>query len=222
VRKRVLIVACLVALLLTAGVFYGAREVLFRGFSTIENEQATLNIERVRRALQTDIDQLSTTTADYVLWNDASNFGRETLDTLRVQLVWTTDIEGHTVVALTSKAAPPGVLTTIQPDVMGALRSTAPRLVSTGSTPGLHLIRLPDGVLAFATLRAVRTDRPDSVAGTLLLGRYLDDALVARLAETSQSPVRLTLLDEKGKPTTAVSRKVADWLGARSLSDVLI
>ncbi len=214
-RKQVLIFACLVALLLTAAVFYGAREVLFRGFSTIENEQAALGIGRVRKALQTDIDQLDATTADYVLWNDPGNFSRETLDTLRVQLVWSTDVEGRTVVALTSRAAPPGVLTNIQPEVMGALKSTGSLLVSSGSAPGLHLVRLPDGVLAFAT-------RPGSASGTLLFGRYVDDAVIARVADTSQSPVRLTFFDEKGKPTTAVSQRVADWLNARAPSDELI
>ena len=217
-RKQVLIIACLVALLLTAGVFYGAREVLFHGFSTIETEQATLGIERVRKALQTDVDQLSATTAGYLLLNEPGNFSREALDTLHVQLVWVTDVDGRTVAALSSKAAPPGVLMTIQPEVMGTLKSRAPLLVSSGSAPGLHLLRLPDGVLAFA----VRADRSDSAAGTLLLGRYLDDALVTRVADTSQSRVRLTLVDEKGKPTTAVSQSVADWLSTRSPSDVLI
>jgi diguanylate cyclase (GGDEF)-like protein len=214
VRKQVLIFACLVALALTAGVFYGAREVLFRGFSTIESEQATLGIERVRKALQTDVDQLNAATADYILWNDRGNFSRETLDTLHVQLVWTADVDGRSVVALTSKAAPPGVLTAIQPEVMGALKSRASLLLSSGSAPGLHLVRLPDGVLAFATLRAS--------AGTLLFGRYLDDALIARVADTSQSPVRLTVVDAKGEPTTAVPQSVADWLRARPPADQLI
>ena len=219
-RKRILIAVCLAALALTAGVFYGAREVLLHGFSTIESEQASVGIERVRNSLQTDVDQLSTTTADYLLWNDPTNFTRETLDTLRVQLVWTTDIEGRTVVALTSRDVPPGVLTSISPEVMGVLRRSLPLLLSSEARP--RFVRLPDGVLAFAALRAVRMDRAGIARGTLILGRYLDEALIARLAQTSQSPVRLTLLDAKGKPVGPVPRAVTDWLSSGSASEELI
>jgi diguanylate cyclase (GGDEF)-like protein len=220
-RKQVLVLASLGALALTVGVFYGAREVLFLGFSTIEREQAKLSIERVRKALEMDVDQLDTTTADYVLWNDAGNFSRETLDTLHVQLVWSTDIDGQTVIALTSKGSPPGVLTTLQPEVMEVLKRHAPALQASGSAPGLHLIRLPDGVLAFAAFHALHADR-SGPAGTLLFGRYLDDSLVARVQETSQSPVHLTLLNDKGRPTSIVPHAVDDWVAARSPSDVLI
>ncbi len=220
-RKQVLILACLAALALTVGVFYGAREVLFLGFSTIEREQAKLSIERVRKALERDVDQLDTTTADYVLWNDARNFTRETLDTLHVQLVWSTHIDGLTGVALTLRAAPPGVLMSIQPEVMEVLKRQAPLIQASGSTPGLHVLRLPDGVIAFAAFHALHTD-PGSSTGTLLFGRYLDDSLVTRLQETSQSPVHLTLLDDKGKPTSVVPHAVDDWVSSRSPSDVLI
>jgi len=221
-RKRVLIAVCLAALALTAGVFYGAREVLLHGFSTIESEQARLGIERVRNSLQTDVDQLSTTTADYLLWNDPTNFTRETLDTLRVQLVWTTDIEGRTVVALTSRDVPPGVLTSISPDVMGVLESTVPRLLSSEAGSRPRFVRLPDGALAFAALRAVRMDRTGIARGTLVLGRYLDEALVTRLAQTSQSPVRLTFLDGKGNPVGPVPPAVAHWLSSGSASEELV
>src|SRR5581483_7241784 len=48
--------------------------------------------------------------------------------------------------------------------------------------------------------------------GTLLFGRYLDARLIERLERTSQSAVRATLLDERGKPLVSVPPAVADWL----------
>jgi diguanylate cyclase (GGDEF)-like protein len=236
-RKQVLITACLAALAITAGVFYGARQVLFHSFATIESEQAKLSIERVRKALESDIDQLDSTTADYALWNDAhdflqglgngpgfiaSNFTSETLNTLRVQLVWITDVDGQTVVGLTSRDASGG-LKPIPADVMAVLQSDAPLLVAQGSSPAapLRLVRTPSGILAFAALHVLRTDRTGPSAGTLVFGRYLDGAVVARVAQTSQSLVHLTLLDDKGQPTSDVPQIVADWLGGPS-DDVLV
>ena len=237
-RKQVLIAACLAALAVIAGVFYGSREVLFHSFATIEGEQAKLSVERVRKALQADIGQLDISAADYALWNDAhefllgrgpnfiaSNFTAETFDTLHLQLVWITDVNGRTVVALTTKSAADGGLTTLAPDVMATLESNAALLLSPdpSSDPTVRLLRLPNGVLAFAALHVLRTDRTGPAAGTLVFGRYLDDALIARVAETSQSPVRLTFLNEKGKPTSAVPHAVMDWLSSRSISsDVLV
>ncbi len=229
-RKQVLIAACLAALAVIAGVFYGARAVLFESFSTIEGEQARLSIERVRKALQADIGQLDTTAADYALWNDAhdfllgrgsdfiaSNFTGETLDSLRVQLVWITDVTGHTVIALTTRNGTGTALTAIPPNVMATLQSNASLLVSHEAPTGqsVRLMRLPNGVIAFAAMRVLRTDRTGPAAGTLVFGRYLDDALIARVAETSQSPVHLTFLNDRGRPTSLVPQAVNEWLGSR-------
>ena len=233
-RRQVLIAACLAALTVIAGVFYGARAVLFHSFATIEVEQAKLSIERVNKALQADIGQLETTAADYALWNDAhefllgrdsnfvaSNFTSETLESLRVQLVWITDVTGHTVIALTTRNGTGTALAAIPPNVMATLQSNASLLTSSDSPPGqVRLLRLPNGVLAFAAMHVTRTDRTGPTAGTLVFGRYLDDALTARVAETSQSPVHLTFLNERGGPTGLVPQAVREWLGARTRMEI--
>ena len=236
-RKQLLITASLAALAITAGVFVVARQVLFHSFATIEREQAKLSIERVRKALESDVDQLDSTTADYALWNDAhdflvgtgngprfiaSNFTGETLSSLRVQLVWITDVDGRTVVSLTSRNADGG-LKPIPAEVLGVLQSDAPLLVSGGHSPAqpLRLLRVPNGILAFAALHVLRTDRSGPAAGTLVFGRYLDDSVMTRVAETSQSPVHFMPLDERRKPDSSAPQAVIDWLSAPA-EDVLV
>ena len=46
----------------------------------------------------------------------------------------------------------------------------------------------------------------------LVFGHYFDNALITRLEETSQSPVKLILLDSHGVPMADVNNSVARWL----------
>ena len=236
-RKQVLIAACLGALALIAGVFYGARQVLVHSFATIETEQAKLNIERVRKALEADLHQLDASATDYALWNDAydfllgrapnfvaSNFTGMTLDTLGVQLVWMADKQGRTVVNLTTRGGANGDTSLIPPNVLARLQESLPLLLSPDvADQPVRLLRLQHGVLAFAALRVLRTARTGPPVGTLVFGRYIDDMMAAQLAETSQAPVKLTFLNERGAPTGTVPRAVTDWLNSQSSGpDVLV
>ena len=44
-----------------------------------------------------------------------------------------------------------------------------------------------------------RDSHPGASVGTLVFGRYVDDRILQRLEQTSQLPVRATLLDPSGK-----------------------
>jgi len=59
-------------------------------------------------------------------------------------------------------------------------------------------MRVPGGVLAFSAVRVLRTNHEGPSPGMLVFGHYFDDALIRRLEETSQSPVKLILLDDHG------------------------
>ena len=226
-RKQVLIAACLAALAVIAGVFFVARGILVHSFATIEGEQARLSIERVRKALQADIEQLDAATADYALRNDAydflsghgpdfvaTNFSRATLDTLHIQLVWIADAQGGTVVNLTSSEDSGEPLVAIPPAALTVLKQSAPSLAAPtpSSDHPARLIRLPGGILAFSAMYVLRTDRSGPPAGILVFGRYLDDTLTARLAETSQSPVRLTLVGDSDEPDATDRFATGEWL----------
>ena len=226
-RKQVLIAACLAALAVIAGVFFVARGILVHSFATIEGEQARLSIERVRKALQADIEQLDAATADYALRNDAydflsghgpdfvaTNFSRATLDTLHIQLVWIADAQGRTVVNLTSTEDSGEPLVAIPPAALTVLKQSAPSLAvpAPSSDHPARLIRLPGGILAFSAMHVLRTDRSGPPAGILVFGRYLDDTLTARLAETSQSPVRLRLVADNDQPDAADRFAAGEWL----------
>jgi diguanylate cyclase (GGDEF)-like protein len=228
-RKQILLIACLVAVALIAGVFYSARTVLSRSFAGIEADEARQSIERVRQALQADLHQLDVAAEDNALWDDLyefiqggnpdfldHSFTRRSLENIHVDVVWVFDNAGRTVVQLATADGSPNGLKQLDPATIASLRSYG-SLLRTPDGPGapsLRLLRMPEGAMAVAVRRILRNSAPGPSAGTLVFGRYLQGSLIERLEQTSQSPVRATLLDEHGGPLVSVPQSVNDWLAS--------
>jgi diguanylate cyclase (GGDEF)-like protein len=224
-RKKILWAACLAAVVLIVGVFYAARTVLSHSFASIEADEARQSTERVRQALQADLHQLDVAVEDYALWDDFYDFvksgtrdqldhyfSRRGLDNIHVDVVWVVDEQGRTVVQLATDA--PAGLTQLSPATLASLRSYTSLLRATPGTSKrtAQFVRTPLGAMAVAVRSINRDLRPAASAGTLVFGRYLRTGLIERLEQTSQSPVRATLLDERGRPLLSVPPAVGEWL----------
>jgi diguanylate cyclase (GGDEF)-like protein len=236
-RKKILWAACLAAMVLIVGVFYAARTVLSHSFASIEADEARQSTERVRQALQADLHQLDVAVEDYALWDDFYDFvrtgtpdqldhyfSRRGLDNIHVDVVWVVDVKGRTVLQLDTDA-PAGGLTQLSPATLASLRSYTSLLQATPDTSKrtAQFVRMPLGAMAVAVRQINRDLRPAASAGTLVFGRYLRNGLIERLEQTSQSPVRATLLDERGRPLLSVPPAVGEWLASvGSGPDVLI
>ena len=234
-HKKTLIAACVGALALIVVVFSSTRFVLVHSFATIEADEARQSIERVNQALQMELHQLRAAAVDNGHWDQtydyvrghrenfiSENFSWYGFDTLRIHLLWIGDDTGKTFVSLGSRGAAPGILQQLNPDLVTRIQKYALTLVPRDSVDSaVRLMRVADGVLAFSAVRILRSNREGQSPGVLVFGHYFDDALIERLEETSQSPVKLILLDEDGAPMAAVNSTVSHWL-ASTPSDTLI
>jgi len=236
-HKKTLIAACLGALALIVVVFSSTRFLLLHSFRTIETAEARQSIERVNQALQMELQRLATAAIDNGHWDVAfdyangrhdsfvtENFTRDGLDVIRMQVVWIADASGKTRVSLGTRGAPPGTLLQLPPDLLARIEKYAPALVTADSTEApVRLMRVPDGVLAFSTVRILRSNHGGPSPGLLVFGHYFDDEVLQHLEVTSQSPVKLILLDEHGAALANVQNPVAQWLAAVSQhNDTLI
>ena len=229
-RKPLVLAACLAAVCLIVGVFYAARVALGLSFARIEAEEARQGTERIRQALQADLRQLDVAAQDYALWDDFYDFVKRRdptvidhffsyagLDNIDVDVVWVVDESNHTLVQILADD-PRGGLRPLPPELLNSLVSYAPLLRQIASSPvqrPAQFVRMPGGAMAVAVRRVLRESTPSSPSiGTFVFGRYLDATVIERLQQTSQAPVRVTVLDEKGKPQDSVSAAVADWLAA--------
>jgi diguanylate cyclase (GGDEF)-like protein len=220
--------------MLIAAVFYCARTALIHSFASIEADEARHGLERVRQALRADLHQLEVAAEDYAVWDDFDEFvkdggkpelldhyfSRRGLDNIHVDVVWVVDHEGRTVVQLATDD-PKGGLRPISPTTLKSLQAYS-SLFQRGAREA-RLVRMPGGAMAVAIRHVAPDMRPTLSDGTLVFGRYLDAGLIQRLEQTSQEPVRATLLDEHGKPAVGVPPAVADWLAIRGPgSDMLV
>ena len=124
-------------------------------------------------------------------------------------------MQGRTVLQLDTDA-PAGGLTQLSPATLASLRSYTSLLQATPDTSKrtAQFVRMPLGAMAVAVRQINRDLRPAASAGTLVFGRYLRNGLIERLEQTSQSPVRATLLDERGRPLLSVPPAVGEWLAS--------
>ena len=237
-RKQILLAASVVAVALVAGVFYTARTVLSHSFARLEADEARQSVERVRQALQADLRQLDVATEDYALWDDFYDFvkaganprlldhffSRRGLDNIHVNIVWVIDDVGRTVVDLSTEG-PDGTLLPINPRTLASLKSydALIRTATEHRQRPAQLVRVPGGAMAVAVRPVSLELQPSVSTGTLVFGRYVDNALIERLRQTSQSPVRATMLDQAGKPLLSVPFAVGAWLDSIDQgSDILI
>jgi diguanylate cyclase (GGDEF)-like protein len=225
-HKKTLIAACLGALALIVVVFSSTRLLLLHSFQTIEASEARQSIERVNQAFQMELQRLATSAIDNGHWDQAfeyanqrndkfidENFTRDGLDVIRMQVLWIGDATGRTSISRGTRGAQPGTLVQLPPDLLARIEKYAPALVTGDSVEApVRLMRVSDGVLAFAAVRILRTNSGGPSPGLLVFGHYLDDEVMRRLEETSQSPVKLILLDEHGVATAAIHDSVAHWL----------
>ncbi|MFL6600327.1 MAG: putative bifunctional diguanylate cyclase/phosphodiesterase [Steroidobacteraceae bacterium] len=235
-QKKTLIAACLGALALIVVVFSSTRFLLLHSFQTIEASEARQSVERVNQSLRMELQRLATSATDNGHWDQAfeyangrndefvrENFTRDGLDVIHMQLLWIGDAKGKTLISRGTRGAPPGTVPPLGPDLLARIEKYAPTLVAADSTDApVRLMRVPDGVLAFSTVRILRSNHGGPSPGLLVFGHYFDDEVIRHLEETSQSPVKLILLDEHGAALAAVHDSVAEWLATTTGSDTFI
>jgi diguanylate cyclase (GGDEF)-like protein len=236
-QKKTLIAACFGAFALIVGIFASTRYILAHSFAAIEADEARHSIERVNQTMQMELHQLSAAAKDNGQWDQAfdyvrgnrpnfvnENFTRYGLDTLRVHVIWIGDGAGRTLVGLGTRNAAPGTLISLDAELLHRIQRYAPELVPADSTDSpVGLMRVPDGLLAFSAVRIFRSNHQGSSAGIMVFGHYVDDAMVKRLEEASQSPVKLILVDDHGVPAADVGSAAVQWLeAARPHDDTLI
>lgn len=230
-RKTVLIGG--VALLVGLSIAWTASQLIVtRGFRRVEDEGIRSDVQRAQKAIANELAQLKATDGDWAWWDDTYAFVRhraptyvrdnladQAFATLGINLMVFVDASGRVVYSKAIDLAsgrgipvPESLLGQIRP---GSTLLALPSLQSSVS----GLVALPEEPLLVAATPILTSDYRGPPAGTLIVGRYLDAALVSMLATQTNLRVAVRPYDDRALPSDF--RTARDTLGAGTAVDVL-
>lgn len=222
--KHKIALMVIAAFLLSGSLDYAIqRLVIMPSYVALEREEAEKNARRVVEAINRELQLLSPSVADWAYWDDTYRFAAErgagyvevnlaegALDNLKVSLLNIYDLDGELLVGRAQNRTEED-----RPD-LGEL--SAPRLPAdhpllrhpelTGAVAGI--IGTPRAPLLVVAMPVLTGDRRGPARGTLLMGRFLDEAALRRVAE--QTGLRLAALP------AATEVPEAGWLRANPLA----
>ena len=176
---------------------------VFPSFIELENHEATSDVHRAVAAIEAKIANTSVTVNDYSSWDDTYAFALEGGDDY-LEENYTQDAIGHLNLALISirdrsgkalfeagyqsdagQAQPAG-------DLAGALIDPQGSLVATSDESGRRgLLMTPAGPMILASRPILKSGGDGPFAGTLVMGRRLDEQMVADLNEATRVSFRI-------------------------------
>jgi len=179
--------------------FIVLKEVVAPAFDELELSEAQTNLNRAEKAIANDLENLSAITGDWGLWDDAydfvtgdypafedSNLDRPTLTNLDLALLAVYGADGELIwgqVDNGDSASDVGVL-----GILESGTATARRLIS-HSDPARHtdgLINSGLGPMLISSWPVVRSDGTGPIAGTMIMGQFLNEDRLLRLRERTE------------------------------------
>jgi signal transduction histidine kinase len=193
-------------LLIIVGTFYGviillffiSRNILLGSYSDLENQSTHQDVERVLTAYSQVLSSLDTTAADLAAWDDTyafiadpgenyirSNLTDSTFTQLGLNLMLYMDSSGQSVFGkafdLENDMEIP-----LPPDLSAYLAENDLLVTQRNAESGYSgTIVLPEGPMMISSHPILTSQNQGPVRGTLIMGRYLDTAGIAELAETT-------------------------------------
>jgi len=223
-RRKILLVISIMLVGLIAILYAASSTILLRGFAAVEERDTRQNVERALDALSNDVVNLDSSTRDYASWDDTyafiedaneayveANLVDTTFSNLELNLMVFVHSSGRIVFSkafdLQNQEETPFPESLQAHLAAGSLLLQHPDLES-GLT---GLILLPEGALLVASRPILTSYYEGPARGTLMMGRYLDDAQIEHLAEITHVSLAVRRFDDE--------QMLADWAVSASLLD---
>jgi len=177
-------------------------------FGQLELAEARTNLTRAERAIQNDLDTLTAITRDWALWDDAydyvrgeypafedSNLERPTLNNLGLSLLAVYDADGRRIwgqLLYDGQEARLETLGVLDNDTNAAdflIRHRDPTARISG------LLRTNLGPMLLSSWPVLRSDGSGPIAGTMLMGQFMDAARADGLRSRTEVNLRWTPID---------------------------
>ncbi len=206
-KNETLMVSFIGMLVILMILLFSANTIVLKSFRALEKEDSLDHLKRIASAINNELDALNAWAGDYATWDDtyrfmqdgnaefvASNMTDSSLSQLKIDLIAFVRPNGEIVLAKTvsNKRSQPQPF---PPDLLPHLAADSPliQLLSAGSAK--------QGILSLATplmivARPILTSNGNGpTAGSLIMGRFLNAAEIARLGNLSRVPFTITRVE---------------------------
>ncbi|MBN1814543.1 MAG: GAF domain-containing protein [Anaerolineae bacterium] len=200
-RNKTLISISLTIVFLVVLLYVSSRLILLNGFARLEEENVLQNLESALNTIQNDVDALDAMVFDWASWDDTyafvadgnqdyvdSNLVDETFPNIRLNFILYVNAAGDLVYGkgydLQNEEQIPIPESLFEHTTGDSL--LARHTETDSSIKGLVL--LPEGPLIVASRPIPTSEEEGPIRGALIMARYLDDAEIELLTETSLIP----------------------------------
>jgi len=190
--------------------------VVMPAFAHLEHQSALRDVDRCVNALERDIEGLSNFANDWAAWDDTyqyvqdrnetyakANFMDETFESAHLSLLYIVDSNQEVVWGESRDLETLEVLDV--PDVCAVLREKSGFLTAHQSADDARagILLTSQGPLLIASRPIITSKREGPIRGSVVMGRYLNEAEIASLAERTHVSVNVWTVTEATMPTEA-------------------
>jgi PAS domain S-box-containing protein len=215
-RQRALWSIGIAISLLAAGLYGVSRWVILNGFEKLEREETRQSLSRVNDAIQNDLAEMSRNAAQYSAWDQTYTYAHTgdpqfvkselpdaTFASLKINFIVLLDPHGRVLFRKgydwdRSAAAP------VPPDLLRQLTPTFAlgHIASLGDTKS-GIVVLSEGPALVVSQPILTSDNRGPVAGTFVMGRWLDAQELSRLSAVTHIDMTVAVLKDRSASAQA-------------------
>lgn len=201
---------------------------IFPSFIDLERKQAVDNQKRVLSAIELQTLDLYKTSGDYAVWDATydfaggkgsptyleDNYYGSSIKNIDVDFVAIEDRAGNSLYGAIYQTEPTGVVAS-RPLSLAEIDSERALLATSDKGGRRGLLMTARGPLLVGASPVLRTGGEGPYAGTLVMGRYLDEIHLEELRETTRADFRLFDVADEGNLDPAESAALAKLLAGQ-------
>ena len=227
--KAILFIAITLAVLLALQQAL-MHSVVLRGFSDYERQLVSQRVDLTRRLIRSEIDLFADRFVDWAAWDDmyayvndgnqafhGSNLTPTSLSSIRVNYLGVFDTKGQATFE-TGADFRDGVYTNIPEGLKDFLKTSDFLRHPDERSSKSGMLCLRAGVLMLASRPIVTSEYAGPIRGTLVVGRWLDEIEIARIATLRGLPLDLKVLQPAGGEVIGAYESSNSQYGGRRVS----
>ncbi len=211
-RIKTAVIITLTVIILISVAYIVSLVPLDKAFSELEKEDMSKNLERLRNSISYEINGINSTLSDWSAWDDTykfmndqnlnyieSNLGNDSFIGVKINIMEFIDTKGQIIFSKAfdfSKNSEQDIPSFFKNDVL-----YSNLYIKDNEIKGVKgIISLPEGLMLVAAKPITLSDGSGQPRGTLIMGRFLDQAVIRDISQLTQLSIAIYKSDDSNLP----------------------